>query len=140
MQVELLAGSELRHGAATQLERRGWGLLIEPMEDVAFLKSSAREAVLWMEREREAAAVEARVPLSSQSEEVGSSSSSPTIDVQLVKEQGEQVALLTPVFREGGHMFERLSKISQGKVLRMTQEALADVTRGERVHFFDIYC
>ena len=37
-------------------------------------------------------------------------------------------------------MFERLGKIAKGKVLRMTQEALANVTRGERVHFFEIYC
>ena len=113
------------------------------MEDVAFLKNSSREAVLLMEREKESQASEALTPSSSPAgdspmEEVGSPSGSPTIDVQLVRERGEQIALLTPVFREGGHMFERLSKISQGKVLRMTQEALSNVTRGERVHFFEI--
>ena len=48
MQVELLAGSELRHGAATQLERRGWALAIDPMEEIRYLKSSAREALLSM--------------------------------------------------------------------------------------------
>ena len=53
MQVELLAGSELRHGAATQLERRGWALSIDPMEDVRYLKSSSPEALLCMEREKE---------------------------------------------------------------------------------------
>ena len=37
-------------------------------------------------------------------------------------------------------MLERLSVASQGKVLRMTREALSQVTRGERVHFFVIYC
>ena len=50
MQVELLAGSEPRHGATSQLERRGWSLAIDPMEEIRHMKCCGREILLELER------------------------------------------------------------------------------------------
>ena len=53
MQVELLAGSELRHGATPQLERRGWSLAIDPVEEIRHMKCCGREALLKLEHRKE---------------------------------------------------------------------------------------
>ena len=94
MQVELLAGSELRHGAATQLERRGWALAIDPMEEVRYLKSSSREVLLLMESAEEKNMSEASfqdrppaLPRPCPENEQGSLQGSPSLEIQFVQEK-----------------------------------------------------
>ena len=118
LEVELLSGGELVHGAARTLSDRGWGLKMEICDEIAFFRTASEVST--------AIDAEARAAVALRQPAQGKPVQSTPIPKGVATNLG------------AGH--EALMVASEGRRVQLRQSAVHDILRGARVALLEVFC